>query len=282
MIGVIDCGGGTRGSYSAGIYDCLLDNNISLEYCIGISAGAANLVSYLAKQRGRNKKFYTDYLHRKDYMSASNILKNGSYLNLDYIYSTLSNSDGEDPVDYVTFSNSDSEYYVATTNARTGEPHYFPKRDMLKDNYHALKASCALPLVCKPQEIEGQYYYDGGLAEPIPYRKAFDDGCDQLIVILTRPRDYQRTMQKHLGILTVALKKYPETLRVIKERHIKYNNSLKELKKLEKEGQVLIVAPSSIAGMKTLSKDLAPIENLYTMGYVDSKKVIDFLQANSR
>lgn len=40
---------------------------------------------------------------RRDYMSWSNFLRKGSYLDLDYIYSALSNSDGEDPVDYEAF-----------------------------------------------------------------------------------------------------------------------------------------------------------------------------------
>ena len=69
-IGVVDAGGGLRDIYGAGIFDYLLDNNISLDYGIGVSAGSANIASYLAKQKGRNKVYYKDYSFRKSVMSS--------------------------------------------------------------------------------------------------------------------------------------------------------------------------------------------------------------------
>ena len=66
MLGIIDVGGGMRGAFTAGIYDYLLDQGVQpFDYCLGVSAGSANLVSYLAAQRGRNFKFYTEYAFRK-------------------------------------------------------------------------------------------------------------------------------------------------------------------------------------------------------------------------
>ena len=96
-IGIIDVGGGMRGIYGAGIFDYLLDNNIDIPYCVGISAGSANVASYISKQKGRNFKFYTEYSFEKDYMSLSNLIHKGSYIDLDYVYGTLSNEDGKNP-----------------------------------------------------------------------------------------------------------------------------------------------------------------------------------------
>lgn len=67
MIGVIDIGGGTRGVYGAGVLDYCMDNDIHFDYCIGISAGSANLMSYICNQRGRNYTFYTEYFFRREY-----------------------------------------------------------------------------------------------------------------------------------------------------------------------------------------------------------------------
>ena len=97
---VIDVGGGLRGIYGAGVLDTCIDEGVTFDTCYGVSAGAANCVSYLAGQRGRNHKFYTEYALRKDYMSWEHFVKTGSYLNLDYIYGTLSNSGGEYPLDF--------------------------------------------------------------------------------------------------------------------------------------------------------------------------------------
>ena len=51
--GIIDVGGGTRGIYGTGVMDYLMDNGIEFDCHIGVSAGAANLSSYIAGQRGR-------------------------------------------------------------------------------------------------------------------------------------------------------------------------------------------------------------------------------------
>ena len=99
-LGVIDVGGGFRDIYGAGVFDWCLDHDVNFDYCIGISAGSANLASYLARQRGRNYTFYMDYVFRKEYASLDNWLKTRNYVDLDYVYSTLSNSDGENPIDY--------------------------------------------------------------------------------------------------------------------------------------------------------------------------------------
>ncbi len=50
--GLIVEGGGMKCAYSAGILDRFLDDKITFDYCIGVSAGAANTLSYLAGQRG--------------------------------------------------------------------------------------------------------------------------------------------------------------------------------------------------------------------------------------
>ena len=59
--GLIDVGGGLRGVYAAGVLDRCLDEGVRFDYGIGISAGSANLASFLAGQRGRNLRFFRDY-----------------------------------------------------------------------------------------------------------------------------------------------------------------------------------------------------------------------------
>ncbi|MEN8077835.1 patatin-like phospholipase family protein [Clostridioides difficile] len=90
MIGIIDVGVGLRGIYGTGVLDFRLDNNINFDYGIGVSAGSANIASYFGKQKGRNLKFYSEYIFRKEYMSLHNLFRNGSYIDLDYVYSGLS------------------------------------------------------------------------------------------------------------------------------------------------------------------------------------------------
>ena len=55
MMGIVDVGGGMRGVFGCGVTDFLLDNDITFDYCLGVSAGSANLASYVSRQRGRNQ-----------------------------------------------------------------------------------------------------------------------------------------------------------------------------------------------------------------------------------
>ncbi len=277
MLGIIDVGGGMRGIYTAGIYDYLLDHQITFDYCLGVSAGSANLMSYLALQHGRNKRFYVDYADRREYMSLSNLLKKGSYLDMDYIYSTLSDSRGEDPVDYDAFSASPSQYVVVATDARTGLPHYFTRTDVKRDDYAIVKASCCLPIACKPYWVDGVPYFDGGVADPVPYRRALADGCSKLVVLLTRPRDFVRPPLGHLPAARFSLRAYPKALEALTHRHEKYNQAVAEVKELERQGKALLLAPADIDGMSTLKRSEFAMERLYGYGYQDGAKIAAFL-----
>ena len=110
-IGVIDVGGGLRGGYAAGVFDRFIEEDIHFDVCIGVSAGSANCASFLAGQKGRNYPFYTEYPFRKEYMSVRNLLHKGCYLDLNYIYSELSNAGGENPLDCAALLGSQSDYY---------------------------------------------------------------------------------------------------------------------------------------------------------------------------
>ena len=60
-IGLVDVGGGMRGTYAVGILDYCLEKDINFDLCIGVSAGSNNLISFLSKQKGRNYRYYFDF-----------------------------------------------------------------------------------------------------------------------------------------------------------------------------------------------------------------------------
>jgi len=149
-VGVVDCGGGTRGIFGAGVFDRCMELGIDFDHFVGVSAGSANGASYLAHQKGRNYRFYNDYAFRKEYMSLENYFDTGSFIGFDYIYSTLSNEDGEDPIDYDTMVANPCGFEIVATNAITGRPVYFNKSEIKRDNYDFLKASCCVPGIDMP------------------------------------------------------------------------------------------------------------------------------------
>lgn len=277
MTGVIDVGGGNRGAFGAGVLDYCLDHGIVFDYCIGVSAGSANCASYIAGQRGRNLRFYTKYNISREAVSIRNGLRNHSMLNLDYIFRTVSDEDGEDPLNYEAFARSGQICKIVTTDAQTGNPVFFDKQDVRKNDYGVLSASCNLPVANRAYIFRGREYYDGGLSDPIPVRYAFDDGCDKVVAILTLPKDYFRSSQDDKRAARL-LRAYPKIRERIINRASLYNRELEELLRLEKQGKVLIIAPHAKADMDTLGKNKAVIESLYREGYQSAEKILDFLK----
>ena len=276
-IGVVDVGGGLRGSFGAGILDYCMEQGIRFDFGIGVSAGAANISSYMANQRGRNFVFYTDYFQREQYMGVKNLIHTGSYIGLDYIYSSLSDHEGDYPLDWKTIRNDPRNMMIVATDANTGLPHYFHKYDMRQDSYDPIKASCCVPVINRPYKVNGIPYYDGGLSDPVPYEKAFEAGCDKVVVILTRPEDYRRIPKNDKIIADLLHPHYPNASQAMRNRSVIYNQQLDECEYLQIQGKVCIVAPDSIGKMKTLTKDKDSIEALYYKGYEAGKKILNFV-----
>ena len=282
MIGIIDIGGGLRGIYTSGIYDYLLDNNITIDYCIGVSSGSANLISYVAGQRGRSKKFYQEYSFEKEAMGIGTYFKHGMLINLDYLYSEISNSTGKDPADYEAVKNSTINFNTVATDALTCKPIYFTKDDFSKDDYTLIKACCAMPVACrKPINFKGTKLFDGGLSDPIPYKKAFADGCDKLIICTTLPKDFVKEPMPE-WIVNILLRKYPKIRDSVLTMHNSYNNGIKEIFELEKQGKALVIYPEECFGIDTLTREKEGMEKLYQLGYNDGKKIEEYLKANKQ
>lgn len=276
--GIIDVGGGLRGIYAAGVFDYFMDAGIRYDLCIGVSAGSANAAAYLAGQRGRNYQFYTEYSFRKEYMGLGNFLFKRSYIDMDYLYGTLSNSTGENPLNYEKLRENPAELLVVATDANTGEAVYFGKENMRQDDYSILKASCSIPFVCRPYEINGIPYYDGALGDPVPVEKAFALGCDKVVVILTKPEDFVRDSKGDEKFARRIQKKYPAAAERLRQRADRYNQSVALAKQYRREGRVLIISPDDTCGVDTLTRNKDALKQFYGKGYEDAEKVSAFLE----
>ena len=133
---VVDVGGGMRGVYASGVLDRCLKENIQFDLCIGVSAGSANLASYLSGQMGRNLFFYHDYAFRKEYMSLHNFFHTHSYVDLEYIYATLSNQDGENALNYSSLLHHPAQFWVVAEEAVSGTPRRTSGRMTTASSWH--------------------------------------------------------------------------------------------------------------------------------------------------
>ncbi len=280
-IGIIDIGGGLRDIYGAGVFDRLMDDGVQFDYCLGVSAGSANIASFLAGQRGRNYRFYIEYSGRKEYLSAANIAKKGALLDLHYIYGKLSNSDGEDPLDYDAMMRNPAEMVIVATDAKTGEIRYFTKDDIQRDDYRVLMASSAIPVVTRFEEVDDTFFTDGGVGEPIPIERAFADGCDKVVLVLTTPDAPMKQKRRDKVGSVVLRRSRPQVADLLRVRHEVYNHQRMLAHELAEQGKVLIISPDDVLGIKTLTKDKDRLQALYEKGYADAEKIAAFVRGEN-
>lgn len=276
-IGVVDVGGGYRGVYACGVLDWCIDRSVRFDVGVGVSAGSANIASYSAGQKGRNRRFYTIYGLRSEYAGMRNFLFKRNYIDLDYIYSVITNSGGEDPLDFGAMMANPIKYALVATVAATGQAKYFFKEDMSQDSYGAIKASCAIPFICQPYVINGVEYFDGALSDTIPVDKAFELGADRVVLLLTKPEEDITPSGWDKFISFMIRKKYPRCAQRMLEWAERYSNGIERAKKLEAEGKLLIVAPKSTFGVSTVCRDVKAMTEFYEEGYSDGEKIGKFL-----
>lgn len=275
MIGLVLEGGSFRAIYSAGVMDALLAHDIYLPYCIGASAGISNGVSYISKQPERNLRVFKNYRNDKRYISRMNLIKNRSIFGLDFVFNQVPNE--LEKFDWETYQKYKGRVVVVTTDALTGKPHYFNGLKMDR-NCQMLRATCALPLAFPAIMIKGTPYYDGGLSDPIPIRKAIEDGCEKNIIVLTRPKGYIKECSGQGRVIAKCYRhKYPKIAECILNRHIGYNETVKYCEQLEAEGKAIILRPEE--PLDSFEKDEAKIQAGYDMGYAMAEREIERIKS---
>lgn len=256
-------GGTLRPIFSAGVMDALLDNNITFPYCIGVSAGITNGVSYISKQKGRNLEVVTKYRNDNRYLSYRNFLRCKSIFGLDFVFDEIPNN--LIPFDMDTYRKYPGKVLVGVTNAHTGKTEYLNGKD-LDDKATMLRATCAIPLLFPVIKINGKEYYDGGLCDPIPIKKAIADGNTKHLIVLTQPKGYKKELsKKNILVAKLLNKKYPNLKTPLLNRHNHYNETVKFCEQLENEGKVLILRPEY--NLDSFENDINKLKSSYDHGY---------------
>lgn len=264
--GLVLEGGALRTIFSSGVCDAMLEGDVMADYVIGVSAGIAYGVSYISRQPRRNLEILTRFANDRRYMGMNNLAdkNNRSYFGLEFAYQTIPNE--LIPFDYDAFEAYPGQVEAVVTNLDTGKAEYMevPRRD---DKFILLQATCALPLMFPIFHIDGKPYLDGGAADSIPYERAFDQGCDQVMVVLTKPRDYVRKPEKLMPLIRRKYKEYPNFCRAMEERAEQYNQCRDRLFQLEQQGKALVIAPETTMGVSRIERDTKKLQLLWGEGY---------------
>ena len=274
-IGLVLEGGAMRGMYTAGILDIFLDNDIKVDSVVGVSAGALFGVNYVSGQKGRviryNKRFNSD----KNYMGIRPLLREGNIISTKYAYEEVPRK--LDPFDDESYKKANIPFYAVVTEVESGKPEYMPIHSVF-EQMDTLRASGSLPFVSKPVTIGSKQYLDGGISDSIPFEWLSAQGCDKLIVVLTRDMTYRKKPMSP-ALIKLYRRKYPQICKKMAERHLLYNRTVELLKEWENDGRAFVIRPSQPIEIGKMEKNPDKLQAVYDLGIADGMAQLDALKA---
>ena len=267
-------GGGTRGFYSAGVFEAFMDAGIMFPYVIGVSAGAANAMSYISGQKQRNRVILENYVGNHQYVSRRNLLRHRTLFGYDFIFETV-------PARHVffdreNFDNTDIRFLTGAVDCATGQTVWFEKSDIC-DKYAITRASCSVPLLAKIVRHGGLDLLDGGISDPIPIEKSVADGNNFHVIVLTRNSGYVKKAFRQGWLLKLFYKKYPRLIETMLNRHEIYNRQLALCEKLEREKRALIIRPKKPISVDRTSTNIGKLLELYDDGHAEGAEAVRVL-----
>ena len=207
-IGLVLQGGGALGSYQAGVYEALASSEYLPDWVAGISIGAINAAIIVGNRPENRVKRLRSFW--KEVTAQTNLLPSASFgsfavwqqrssgltalmFGLPGVFTPRSPREWLPPDNLVSYydtsvlkatlerlvdfnrinKNEDMRLSVGAVNVRTGQFCYFDSAKMTIRPEHVM-ASGALPPGFPPVEIDGEYYWDGGLFSNTPLEYVLD------------------------------------------------------------------------------------------------------------
>lgn len=262
--GLVLEGGAMRGLFTAGVIDVLLENGIEFDGMVGVSAGAAFGCNYKSKQIGRVLRYNLKYCRDPRYCGMRSLLLTGDIFGRDFCYRRL--PDELDPFDYETYRANPMPFYAVVTDVHTGRALLHRCDNGGGEDLDWIRASASMPLVSRPVKIGGSIYLDGGIADSIPLPAFEGMGYERNVVVLTQPKGYVKEKNGMLGLMRLALGKYPNLLDTIARRHEEYNAATAYVHKRETEGAAFVIRPDMALDVSRIEHDPAKLRAAYDHG----------------
>ncbi len=275
--GLILEGGAMRGLFTAGILDVMLEEGLTVDGVIGVSAGAAFGCSFHSGQKGRTLRYNLKYAKDKRYCSFYSWITTGDLYGADFCYHKL--PDELDVFDNEAFEQNPAEFYLVCTDVENGQAVYHRCSKMSYNEMEWFRASASLPLVSRVVEVDSRKMLDGGIADSIPLSFFEGIGYEKNLVILTRPESYRKTPNKMLPLMRLLFRKYPKLVEALERRHLVYNQSLDDIKARKGTPNLMVLQPEVDLPMSRIEKNPQNLQRAYDIGRETALRHLEELKA---
>ncbi len=275
--GLVLEGGAMRGLWTAGVIDVMMEHGIEPGGLIGVSAGAAFGCNYKSRQIGRAIRYNMRFAKDSRYSGWRSLFTSGDYFNAEFGYHIVPKQ--YDIFDDDAFDKNPMEFIAVCTDVETGKPVYQPLTKATPITYDWIRASASMPLMSRIVELEGKKLLDGGVGDSIPLEYFESIGYDRNVVILTQPLGFQKTHNKLMPLMRIALRKYPNMIKAMDERHIMYNQELAYVAQAEQEGRCLVIRPDGKIPIGHISHNPEEMRHVYELGRTVGERYIERIKA---
>lgn len=275
--GLVLEGGAMRGLFTAGVIDVMMENGITYDGLVGVSAGSSFGCNYKSHQPGRVLRYNLRFANDSRYMGLRSLLTTGNLVGAEFAYHTLPLE--LDIFDVATFESDPMEFYVVCTDVLTGEPVYYRMDKVDYDSLEWLRGSASMPIVTKPVKVaDGHLLLDGGISDSIPLAYFQQQGFMRNVVVLTQPIDYRKTPAKR-WLFNLFLHRYPKIVDAMARRHEMYNSQLDFVHSSESRGETFVIAPSAPLPIGRVEMNPEKMKTVYSMGRNECLRLLPNLKS---
>ncbi|MFO1520401.1 MAG: patatin family protein [bacterium] len=268
--GLVIEGGGMRSAYVSGALVALKEiGQTRFDVVVGTSAGACCAVNFVGGHPMRNFKILHDYLCNDRFIRYSKVLTRENIIDIDFLLDEVISKHVPLPIEEAKATA--TRIYITATDCHSGEPIYF---DFHRDNIiESLRASCAMPYLYRRKVVHNNHrLVDGGVSVSIPIQKVVEEGCDEIVVICTRPAGYRKKKNPVAWLNYVFFPRYPNMVKALNDRWIEYNQTLDWLENPPPNKRVVLIRPEGNLAVTRTTRNPRKIKAGFEQGYQDTFK----------
>ena len=262
--GLVLEGGAMRGLFSAGVLDVMMENGIEFDAVMGVSAGAVFGCNFKSGQIGRSIRYNMRFCDDPRYCSLESLRKTGDLYNVQFCYDEIPNK--LDPFDKEAYQANPMPFYAVCTNIETGKAIHKRLDNGDAKDMEYFRASASMPVVSRIVEVDGYKLLDGGITDSIPLASMERRGYPRNVVVLTQPLGFVKKKSKMLPLIRVSMRQYPNVIRAMEVRHIRYNKQTAYVREQELAGNAFVIRPPHDLGISRIENDPAELRRVYELG----------------
>lgn len=191
-----------RGAWAAGVLAFLHERGqTQYDLVYAASSGACSAAYFVAGMWEPGLAIWRD--HACNAVRKANFLRRKPIIDLAYLVDHIFRS--RCPLSVESLQRAPTRFHITLTDCLTGLPFYFHVHD--DRVFAALRATASMPFATSGFDyVDGHPYGDGGAVDPIPLRRALEDGATDITVLLTHNTNFRlKPIPRWLGRLA-----YPE------------------------------------------------------------------------